>query len=118
MRYVNVIDGVVTNITEFKGRMPAGWDAENTWVAHKEAQIGWKETNGTLAPLPPPEPTKKELIEAIRVQRDGLLKASDWTQLADAPVDREAWAEYRQKLRDLPGSTEDPSNPAWPEEPK
>ena len=38
----------------------------------------------------------------VRAQRDRLLSASDWTQVLDAPVDREAWATYRQALRDLP----------------
>ena len=38
----------------------------------------------------------------VRAQRDRLLSASDWTQLADAPVDQAAWATYRQALRDLP----------------
>jgi len=42
--------------------------------------------------------------EAMRSQRDALLVASDWTQVADAPVDREAWATYRQALRDFPAS--------------
>jgi hypothetical protein len=30
-----------------------------------------------------------------------LLTQSDWTQLADAPVDKAAWAVYRQALRDI-----------------
>lgn len=30
------------------------------------------------------------------------LSQTDWTQLSDAPVDAEAWAIYRQALRDLP----------------
>jgi hypothetical protein len=38
----------------------------------------------------------------VRDQRNDLLSASDWTQLADAPVDKAAWATYRQALRDLP----------------
>ena len=38
----------------------------------------------------------------VRAQRDRLLAASDWTQLADAPVDKAPWAAYRQELRDLP----------------
>lgn len=38
----------------------------------------------------------------LREVRDQLLAATDWTQLADSPVDGAAWAEYRQKLRDLP----------------
>ena len=44
----------------------------------------------------------------VRAQRDRLLAASDWTQVLDAPVDRTAWATYRQQLRDLP---QDPNFP-------
>lgn len=40
----------------------------------------------------------------MRAQRDRLLVASDWTQVADAPVDRDAWATYRQQLRDFPAT--------------
>jgi len=52
----------------------------------------------------------------MRRQRDALLAASDWTQVADAPVDRQAWADYRQALRDFPatwvaGPTADFPNP-------
>lgn len=38
----------------------------------------------------------------MRAARDRALSASDWTQVADAPVDQQAWATYRQALRDLP----------------
>jgi hypothetical protein len=38
----------------------------------------------------------------LRAARDRALSASDWTQVADAPVDQQAWATYRQALRDLP----------------
>jgi len=38
----------------------------------------------------------------LRAERDRLLKDTDFTQLTDAPVDRELWAAYRQQLRDLP----------------
>lgn len=48
--------------------------------------------------------------------RNKKLLASDWTQLPDAPVDKESWAEYRQKLRDLPETT-DPLNVVWPDRP-
>ena len=40
----------------------------------------------------------------MRHHRDRLLAESDWTQVADAPVDREAWAKYRQALRDFPAT--------------
>lgn len=38
----------------------------------------------------------------LRRQRDIALMNSDWTQVLDAPVDRNAWAAYRQALRNLP----------------
>jgi len=40
----------------------------------------------------------------VRAARDRALSASDWTQVADAPVDKAAWATYRQALRDLPNA--------------
>lgn len=52
-------------------------------------------------------------IDMNRMQRNALLKASDWTQLPDAPADREKWAVYRQALRDM--SFEEPIS--WPIEP-
>jgi len=54
--------------------------------------------------FPSDEPTDEEWLIAMRHQRDRLLTASDWTQTADAPVDRAAWAVYRQALRDAPAN--------------
>jgi len=39
--------------------------------------------------------------DAVRAERNAKLAASDWTQVADAPVDKAAWATYRQALRDI-----------------
>lgn len=57
------------------------------------------------------------LWDKLREQRDALLAASDWTQVADAPVDAAAWAKYRQALRDLPAKTDDPEAVKWPKAP-
>jgi hypothetical protein len=38
----------------------------------------------------------------IRAWRNAQLSRTDWTQLSDSPLDKEAWAAYRQALRDLP----------------
>jgi hypothetical protein len=53
-----------------------------------------------------------------RSERDQLLSASDWTQVADAPVDQAAWATYRQSLRDIPQQAGFPSNVTWPSKPE
>ncbi len=44
----------------------------------------------------------EHLTERMRLHRNRLLAESDWTQLPDSNCDREAWAVYRQALRDLP----------------
>jgi hypothetical protein len=49
-----------------------------------------------------PNATDEQKWEQIKNWRNAQLAASDWTQLPDAPVDRAAWATYRQALRDLP----------------
>lgn len=52
-----------------------------------------------------------------RAYRNNLLAASDWTQSPDAPVNIEAWKEYRQALRDITKQGGFPMNIKWPEVP-
>ncbi len=54
------------------------------------------------------EVTDEVFLTRMRHWRDGELARTDWTQVADAPVDQAAWATYRQALRDLPSSNTDP----------
>ena len=74
----------------------AEWDAQEAAYAAGAAERAWKE---------------------VRVERNTRLVASDWTQVADAPVDDLQWAVYRQALRDLPNSHSDPFGIVWPEPP-
>lgn len=53
----------------------------------------------------------------VRNQRNQLLKDSDWTQVLDAPVDKLAWAVYRQDLRDLTAQEGFPFNVIFPNPP-
>lgn len=58
--------------------------------------------------------TPGEVLGAIRYKRAALLSASDWTQLPDVPVaTKEAWAIYRQALRDVTLQP-DPFSVVWP----
>ena len=57
------------------------------------------------------------LATEARAKRNGLLAASDWTQVADAPVDQAAWATYRQALRDITAQAGFPADIAWPTKP-
>lgn len=55
--------------------------------------------------------------DAVRAERDKLLRQCDWTQLADAPVNGLNWAVYRQALRDVPEQAGFPANVIWPTPP-
>ena len=51
------------------------------------------------------------MSEQLKVDRSDRLRATDWTQMADAPLSatqKAAWQLYRQQLRDLP------TLPGWP----
>ena len=67
----------------------------------------------------------QELIDAqpwndLREERNKRLSQCDWVATraftTNTPVPEE-WKTYMQALRDLPATTEDPSNVTWPHEP-
>ena len=62
--------------------------------------------------------TPAALATEARAKRNALLTASDWTQVADAPVDQAAWATYRQALRDITIQAGFPENIDWPVAPE
>lgn len=55
--------------------------------------------------------------EMIRATRNKLLSSSDHTQVPDFPGNQQAWATYRQKLRDIPQEFTNPEDVDWPFEP-
>jgi len=78
--------------------------------------IGWTYVDGEFVPPPPPPTTWDD----IRAERDRLLADCDWTQVADAPLtasEKQAWADYRQTLRDIPQDFATPDDVVWPEQP-
>lgn len=59
-----------------------------------------------------------QLPQQVRTQRDNLLKQCDWTQVPDSPVNKEAWAIYRQALRDITNQSGFPTDVFWPTKPQ
>jgi hypothetical protein len=57
-------------------------------------------------------------FERFRNWRNNELAASDWTQLTDSQANKTAWKTYRQALRDLPASNEDPKKIVFPTRPE
>lgn len=64
---------------------------------------------------------QQQQLKALRLERDKLLRESDWTQMvSDIPLSetqKEAWKIYRQQLRDLP-ETADLENIIFPQKPE
>jgi len=55
--------------------------------------------------------------ENVRASRTELLKACDWTQIADSTADKPTWATYRQALRDITAQSGFPWTVTWPDAP-
>ena len=91
----HILGPVFTDTTDDAGNVTSAADNEAAYKAAKDA----------------------EQAKSVRQQRGEKLKDSDWTQVADAPVDKEAWATYRQALRDVTGQEGFPWTITWPEQP-
>lgn len=64
--------------------------------------------------------SEKSIIQ-ISQNRLNLLQKSDWTQLPNGPLteqQQEAWAVYRQELRDITSQSGYPFNVIWPTPPQ
>lgn len=79
--------------------------------------------DGTLVVSPASAEYMNERYWAdVRARRDELLAESDIEVLPDrwalmSPEEQHAWATYRQALRDIPESHEDPLQVEWPKKP-
>ena len=61
------------------------------------------------------------ILDIVREKRNIILDQSDKYATVDYPhatvAKQQEWFDYRQALRDLPSTTEDPVNPVWPVRP-
>lgn len=73
--------------------------------------------NATIEDWTGPMPRPYVNPAIIREERNAKLAQCDWTQLADAPVNNLAWANYRQQLRDITTQTGFPWEVTWPTQP-
>ena len=106
------------------------------YLAEIQNQIDeWKKTDGYFEVTDPFGKKSTQFIpqeeyvkplgyswDTLRVQRNELLRESDWTQLADSPVkdtDQQlVWEKYRKDLRDIPATyAADIKQVAWPAKP-
>ena len=91
------LDGSTTDIPDIVDEQQVLADRVSGWEVDKNIEMG-----------------------ELRKQRDQLLLECDWTQGADSPLDstsKTAWADYRQKLRDLTSLANAPNHlldSEWP----
>ena len=92
MKYAIVKDNKVIGVTISDAQLGEDWIASDT------AEIGYiyDGVNFNAAPV-----NLEALAKFERDIRAKKLAESDWTQVVDSPVDRAAWAIYRQELRDI-----------------
>jgi len=87
----------------------------------KSSEGIWKQT-WQVSEMTSEEQTEKnnEKAQQVRLQRNSYLLASDWSQLADSPVDATTWATYRQALRNITEHENFPwlNDEDWPEKPE
>ena len=84
------------------------WYSEGEPPSQAECDAAWPSVRDDLA------------WKVVRAERDRLLAACDWTQVADTPLtatEKTAWADYRQTLRDVPQDFDSPDDVVWPEAP-
>jgi hypothetical protein len=93
-----------------------GYEADQQDLIDKaEADPVMEDITGSWPPVVDPLVVK---ANEVRAKRDSLLFQSDWTQVEDAPVDKAAWASYREALRDITKQSNFPTSVAWPAKPQ
>lgn len=90
-----VLGPIFTDTTDEQGSVTTAAQHEQAYKAQKDA----------------------EQAKGVREERNRKLTETDWTQLADAPVNSVAWSNYRQALRTLPEQAGFPFNVQWPKQP-
>jgi hypothetical protein len=110
----NVLTGIELD-QYLKGFVPT-WKFQRD----KKLKIGIKNANEIYKLVTPIQEIPKAIefyAAEVRNQRNILLASSDWTQLADtklSDLEKKAWTEYRQALRDLSNQDGFPLNVIYP----
>lgn len=112
--YYYTSGGIPSDVNDHCVRVPVPQDLDYTVTKAAKAD------DGTISIVNDPIKLSAKLWDQVRTERNSRLAACDWTQLADAHLSaekKEAWADYRQALRDLPEETTDPAQVQWPLDP-
>ena len=112
--YYYTSGGIPNDVNDHCIRIPVPENVDYT------AAQAIKADDGAITIVPNQEIVTARQWAAVRDQRNQMLAKCDWTQLADSHLSaekKEAWADYRQALRDLPEEITDPAQVEWPQDP-
>ena len=85
------------------------------YIESEFSDIDYIVSNGVAIVKPTPTFDPDAAAMQIRIKRNKLLAACDWTQLNDVSASTsQKWAAYRQSLRDITGQQTFPENVVWP----
>ncbi len=104
-------DALANGLVPIVGDAPT-YDYERQRLAGPQYVLEGQQVNRVFTVEQIPD---EEKAGQVRTERNEKLKDSDWTQVADAPVDQAAWATYRQALRDITAQAGFPWTVEWPE---
>jgi hypothetical protein len=82
---------------------------EGSWIQT------WEVTDASAEEISERTTTKTNVM---REKRNNLLASCDWTQLSDVNINKTAWSEYRQALRDITNQSDFPWEIDWPIKPE
>ena len=100
-----------SGVKQLNGKWVWAWTIGPTFTSNEEATAAEQQAAHV-------QRIDDEQAKAIRADRDKRLVDTDWTQVADAQVDKAVWATYRQALRDVPAQAGFPHDVTWPDQPE
>ena len=100
-----------SGVKQLNGKWVWAWTIGPTFTSNEEATAAEQQAAYV-------QRIDDEQAKAIRADRDKLLVNTDWTQVADSPVDLVSWGIYREALRNIPNQEGFPFNVEWPQKPE
>ena len=100
-----------SGVKQLNGKWVWAWTIGPTFTSNEEATAAEQQAAHVKR-------IDDEQAARVRADRDKRLADTDWTQVADAQVDKAVWATYRQALRDVPAQAGFPHDVTWPDQPE
>lgn len=137
LKYLRPSENVIIQFGKEPTLSNVFWVSQRTYTSvdnTSNLNVIWNEEANVYTNAPFTIPTQQECedvwnstvrnkvaLKDLREERNDLLVKTDKYALPDWPhaslAKQTEWLEYRQALRDLPSTTEDPANPIWPTAP-